>query len=172
MKNYRGVLLDADNTIFDYDRAEAEALEETFARTIPDVARTEALAAYREINRRYWKLFEQGSVTAAGLQSGRWKDLFGTLGRGGDPVEAADTYVARLSTKAHFLPGGAELVTGLAHKARLCLVTNGLSRVQRGRLAHAGIAGQFSAILISEEIGFANRIPGSSWRPPRPWISP
>ena len=47
MKEYRGVLLDADNTLFDYDRAEAEALDETFAGTIPDVPRGEAAETYR-----------------------------------------------------------------------------------------------------------------------------
>jgi 2-haloacid dehalogenase len=159
MKTYRGVLLDADNTLFDYDRAEAEALEETFADAIPDVPRTQAAMAYREINARYWKLFEQGLITAAGLQSGRWADLFQRLGRNGDPSAAAATYVARLSTKTHFLPGASELVRELAGRVRLCLVTNGLSRVQRGRLAHSGIAGHFSAVLISEELGFAKPDP-------------
>jgi len=159
MKIYRGVLLDADNTLFDYDRAEAEALEETFADAIPDVPRTQAAMAYREINAHYWKLFEQGSITAAGLQSGRWVDLYLRLGQSGDPSAAAATYVARLSTKTHFLPGASELVRELARRVRLCLVTNGLSRVQRGRLGHSGIAGHFAAVLISEELGFAKPDP-------------
>ena len=73
--------------------------------------------------------------------------------------QAASTYVARLSTKAHFLPGAAECVTELARRASLCLVTNGLSRVQRGRLAHSGIAGRFTAILVSEELGLAKPDP-------------
>jgi 2-haloacid dehalogenase len=155
MKTYRGVLLDADNTLFDYDKAEAEALEETFAHTIPDVPRTHATAAYREINARYWKLFEQGSVTAVGLQSGRWKDLFQQLGQRADPSAAAAAYLERLSTKTHFLPGAAALVSELARRVPLGLVTNGLSLVQRGRLARSGIGGHFSAVLISEELGFA-----------------
>ena len=159
MKTYRGVLLDADNTLFDYDRAEAEALEETFALAVPDVPRSQAVAAYREINARYWKLFEQGSITAKGLQAGRWADLFQRLGKSGDPSEAAAIYVARLSTKTHFLPGASEFVRELARSARLCLITNGLSRVQRGRLAGSGIEGHFAAVLISEELGFAKPDP-------------
>jgi 2-haloacid dehalogenase len=159
MKMYRGVLLDADNTLFDYDRAEAEALEETFADAVPGVPRARAAEAYRDINARYWKLFEQGSITAAGLQTGRWADLFQELGHSGDPSAAAAMYVASLSTKTHFLPGASELIRELASRVRLCLVTNGLSRVQRGRLAHSGIAGHFSAVLISEELGFAKPDP-------------
>ena len=80
MKNYRGVLLDADNTLFDYDRAEAEALGRDARLRRAGAPRDPAVEAYREINARYWKLYEQGKVDSAGLQSGRWGDLFGTHG--------------------------------------------------------------------------------------------
>jgi len=159
MKNYLGVLLDADNTLFDYDRAEREALEETLSDAAPDAPREQAIEAYHEIYQRFWKLFEQGTIDAAGLQSGRWVDLFRQMGLSGDPAAAAVTYVAHLSQKAHLLPRAADTVRELARRARLCLVTNGLSRVQRGRLAHSGIAGHFTAILISEELGIAKPDP-------------
>jgi 2-haloacid dehalogenase len=159
MAKYRGVLLDADNTLFDYDRAESEALEETLAESAPGVPRTEALDAYRAINSRYWKLFEAGKIDTAGLQSGRWKDLFAALGISGDPVRTASSYVTALSGKSHLLPGAAEAVRALAREASLCLVTNGLSRVQRGRLARSGIEDFFSVVLISEEIGMAKPDP-------------
>jgi 2-haloacid dehalogenase len=155
MKIYRGVLLDADNTLFDYDRAEAEALHETLDSAAPGAPRDQAVEAYREINAGYWKLYEQGKVDPAGLQSGRWGDLFRRMGLPGDPAAAADEYISRLSRKSHMFDGAAETVRELSRRARLCLVTNGLSRVQRGRLAHAGIAGAFTAILISEEMGIA-----------------
>ena len=155
MKNYRGVLLDADNTLFDYDRAETEALDETLADAAPGAPRAQAVEAYREINAGYWKLYEQGKIDSAGLQSGRWADLFRQLGIRGDPAAAAEFYIMTLSKKSHLFDGAAETVRELARRARLCLVTNGLSRVQRGRLAHSGIAGSFTAILISEEMGVA-----------------
>jgi 2-haloacid dehalogenase len=155
MKSYRGVLLDADNTLFDYDRAEAEALEETLSDAAPEAPRAEAMAAYHLINAGYWKLYEQGKIDSAGLQSGRWADLFRQMGLRGDPAAAADIYIGRLSQKAHVLDGAVDTVRELARRARLALVTNGLSRVQRGRLAHSGIAGSFAAILISEEMGLS-----------------
>jgi 2-haloacid dehalogenase len=159
MKNYMGVLLDADNTLFDYDRAEAEALAETLSEAAPRAPRDEALEAYHAINARFWKLFEQRKVDAAGLQSGRWAELFRQMGLPGDPASAAVRYVTRLSEKAHLLPGAAETVRELARRARLCLVTNGLSLVQRGRLARSGFADSFTAVLISEEMGLAKPDP-------------
>jgi len=159
MKEYRAVLLDADNTLLDYDRAEAEALEETLGDAAPNVPREQAIAEYRVINHRYWKRFEAGEVDAAGLQSGRWKDLFATLGLTGDPARTAAAYVGALSRQAHLLPGAAEAVRSLSAMFRLGLVTNGLSLVQRGRLARSGLAGFFSAVVISEEIGAAKPDP-------------
>jgi 2-haloacid dehalogenase len=159
MKEYRGVLLDADNTLFDYDRAESEALEEILAEAAPAVPRAQAMDAYRLINARYWKRFEAGEVDAAGLQYGRWRDLFSTLGVRGEPAGAATGYVTALSRRAHLLPGAADAVRALSSRSLLCLVTNGLSVVQRGRLARSGLAGFFSAVVISEEIGTAKPHP-------------
>ncbi len=159
MKIYKGVLLDADNTLFDYDRAEAEALEETLAEAAPGVPRARATESYRTINAGYWKRFEAGELTADALRVGRWADLFRSQGIPGDAARAASDYTTRLSGKAHLLPGAAAVVAELARRARLCLVTNGLSVVQRGRLARSGIAGHFTAVLISEELGIAKPDP-------------
>jgi 2-haloacid dehalogenase len=159
MGKYRGVLLDADNTLFDYDRAESEALEQTFAEAAPGMPLAQAADAYRSINARYWKRFEAGEIDASDLRSGRWVDLFAALGIPGDPGRAATGYVTALSEKSHLLPGAAEAVRALAREASLCLVTNGLSLVQRGRLARSGLADFFSAVLISEEIGMAKPDP-------------
>jgi YjjG family noncanonical pyrimidine nucleotidase len=159
MKNYLGVLLDADNTLFDYDRAESEAFSETLALAAPSAPIAQAIKAYRVINARYWKLYEEGEIDSVRLQSGRWMDLFREMGLSGDPVAAAETYVIRLSEKPYLLPHAAETVHQLSRRAQLCLVTNGLSRVQRGRFARSGIARRFTATLVSEELGLAKPDP-------------
>ena len=155
MKTYRGFLLDADNTLFDYDRAETEALDETLAVAAPLVPREKARASYRAINAGYWKRFEQGAVSLAALKVGRFADLLKDLDLEGDADGLSDGYLTRLSQKAHFLPHAREVVRALSRRAELCLVTNGISKVQRGRLSLSGIAGCFAAILISEELGVA-----------------
>jgi 2-haloacid dehalogenase len=155
MKTYRGFLLDADNTLFDYDRAETEALDETLAEAAPRVPREKARASYRAINAGFWKRFEQGIVTLAALKVGRFADLLRDLDQEGDASRLSDGYLARLSQKAYFLPHARAVVRALSRRAGLCLVTNGISAVQRGRLSLSGIADCFSAILISEELGVA-----------------
>ena len=159
MKTYRGFLLDADNTLFDYDRAETEALDETLEQEMPRVPRDKARAAYKAINAVYWKRLEQGAITPAALKVGRFADLLRDLGQEGDAARLSDGYLARLSQKAHFLPHAREVVRGLSRRSKLCLVTNGLSMVQRGRISLSGIEECFSAVLISEELGVAKPDP-------------
>jgi 2-haloacid dehalogenase len=159
MKAYRGLLLDADNTLFDYEMAESRALEETLETMVPALERPRAAAAYRSINADWWARFEKGSTTANALKVGRFADLIVHLGLREDPAETSARYIAILSTKAVLLPHARESVAAASAAAKLCLITNGLSLVQRGRLAASGMAGYFSAVLISEELGIAKPDP-------------
>jgi 2-haloacid dehalogenase len=159
MRTYQGFLLDADNTLFDYDRGELEALTETIREFMPGVALEAAVASYRTINNGYWRRFEQGAVGLEELKPGRFRDLLAVLGAPGDPLEMSRQYLQRLAGKAYLLPHAREALEWLAPRAPLCLVTNGLSPVQRGRLAKAGITGLFRVLLISEEIGISKPDP-------------
>jgi YjjG family noncanonical pyrimidine nucleotidase len=159
MKRYRGFLFDVDNTLLDYDRAEAEALDETMADAAPSVPLEKARSVYRAINTGYWKRFEQAEISREELKVGRFADLLAAVGVAGDAKAIGESYLLRLSRRAYFLPHAREVIESLSRTAALCLVTNGFSIVQRGRLSAAGIEGFFSAILISEEMGFAKPDP-------------
>jgi YjjG family noncanonical pyrimidine nucleotidase len=156
VRAYRGYLFDADNTLFDYDEAERRALDETFHTFLHGVATEEARAAYRLINGRFWDDYEKGTVSLADLKVGRFEELLRALHvSGSDPRQAAFFYLDRLTSKCILLPHARETVTELARRARLCLVTNGIASVQRGRLAASGLEECFTAVLISEELGYS-----------------
>jgi len=159
MKTYRGILFDADNTLFDYDRAEVEALDETLAESAPSAPVEQARAAYRTINAGYWRRFERGEISRGELKVGRFADLLSALGVAADPRAMGDSYLERLSRKAYFLPHARDVVEALSRTCALAVVTNGFSLVQRGRMAASGIARLFSAILISEDLGVAKPDP-------------
>jgi len=159
MKSYRGFLFDADNTLFDYDRAEKEALAEAIAAAAPGIPDGAAVSAYRAVNADYWKRFEEGSVTLDELKIGRFRDFLGSLGARGDPEALSAAYCAALSRKAYFLPHAREVLEELARTALLCIVTNGLAEVQRGRIERSGIGGLLAAVIVSEEIGISKPDP-------------
>ena len=83
MKRFDFLLLDADGTLFDFDRAEARALEQVFRWAgIDDVERARTL--YLGINRGLWDAFERGEVTKEQLQERRFAQLLEALDLQGD----------------------------------------------------------------------------------------
>lgn len=159
MKRYRGLLLDADNTLFDYEKAESLAIEATLEPMVPEGQLPRAAAAYRSINAGWWRRLEQGAVTADELKVGRFADLIALLGLPFDPAATSARYLAALASHAPLMPYARESVAAAARVAKLCLVTNGLTTVQRGRLQASGLEEYFSAVLISEEMGIAKPDP-------------
>jgi 2-haloacid dehalogenase len=160
-KTYRGFILDADNTLFDFDRGEREALADTLSRLLPGGGYPqESFESYHRINAELWKAFERGAVRLEELRIVRFRELFAQLGLKADPRQASELYIEALAGKAFLLPHAREVLENLHRRAALALLSNGLSRVQRGRLAGSGIGDLFQRIIISEEVRLAKPDPG------------
>jgi 2-haloacid dehalogenase len=155
---YSWILFDADGTLFDYDSAEAAALAETFDdfghRLLPEHAE-----AYRQINGHMWAEFERGTMTQARLRTERFEALFESVGINEDPASFSETYLKLLSLRTELIDGAEEIVAGLAARARLMLITNGLADVQRPRFRASTIHHHFVDMVISEEVGAAKPDP-------------
>ncbi len=158
-KRYGAFLVDADNTIFDYDRGEAEALDEALSAQEGVPQGPAPLEVYRRINAELWRLFEAGQVSLADLKVRRFRFLAEELGLRVDPEALSREYLRRLGQKTHFVPHAREVLEKLSLAVLLCLVTNGVSEVQRGRIARAGIQGLFRSVVISEELGVSKPDP-------------
>lgn len=154
MQSYDWLLFDADGTLFDYDRAEASALGKSFGEAGVNFS-AEMLAAYRAINRDLWQELEKGLIKPAVLKVRRFELLLSTLGLAIPPAEFSHRYLEHLAHASDVMEGAEELITACAPKFKLALLTNGLSHVQRTRLAHSPIGKHFSVLVISEEIGAA-----------------
>ena len=149
---YTWILLDADDTLFDYDRAESVALERAFLE-MEIGFESRYLPEYRRINGEIWREFERGAIAQADLKSERFRRLFEALGLDADPAAFSAVYLSKLA-EGHFLIDGAEeVVKELRGSVGLLLITNGLAGVQRPRLAASAIRGCFDGVVISEEIG-------------------
>ena len=156
---YRYLLLDNDNTLMDFNAAEAKALTDTLLhRGLPADAAT--VHTYHEINDAQWKALERGETTQAALKVERFRQLLSVLGRTElDAVEIAAEYERNLSTHAELLPGAAEFLHALHGRMKIALVSNGVSSIQRGRLSKCPLTPLFDAIVISEEVGAAKPDP-------------
>lgn len=148
----KNILFDLDNTIFDFDRAERTALEQTFL--LLGIEPTgEKMKRYSEINDKHWKMLEQGEITRAQVLTGRFQMLFQELGENCSPDTAWKTYETLLRQQHFFIEGALELLEQLHQKYDLYIVSNGTASVQEQRIADAKIAPYFKKIFISQTIG-------------------
>jgi len=152
MMKYKWLLFDADNTLFDYDKAEAKALERTFHQTDVDYEASYAYL-YRQINKKIWLELEQGRITKERLRLKRFELLFDSINKDVDPENFSTLYLRNLAGSSELMDGALETVRDLFRKARLVIVTNGLKEVQRSRFLRSEIREYFIDIIISEEIG-------------------
>lgn len=172
MGRYSLLLLDADGTLFDYDRAEAYALETTCGELGLDYEPEHHLPIYRRINAVMWRAFERGEIDPGTLSVERFRRFLETVGGPGaaaprpgtetnaDPAAMADRYLGHLAEGSFLIPGALEVVRELAPLARLAVITNGLSRVQRSRFAGSGLAEYVEHLVISDEVGSQKPAPG------------
>ena len=151
---YDWLLLDADGTLFDFDRAQRAALEE--AVTANGLEFSEAVhGTFARVCDRVWSRFERGEISAERLRVERFEDLLRELDIGGDPSSLSVEYIRALSDHAGLLPGAEAAVERLARRVRLLLVTNGLAEVQRARIGVSPIRRFLEDVVISDEIGVA-----------------
>lgn len=145
------VLLDLDNTILDFNKAERIALGRALGEQgIP--VNDEIAALYNKINIRHWEMLEDGILTREQVLVQRYETLFHELGITGDAMRTQEHYESYLSEGHWFMPGAEKLLEELRGKYRLFICSNGSQSVQDGRIASAGIAPYFEKIFISEHM--------------------
>ena len=148
----RFVLMDLDDTILDFHRAEAAAVSKTLLRL--DIEPTEQIVQrYSEVNAAHWRMLERGEIARPQVLTGRFRQLFSEICVGCDPEQTQQIYEAYLSQGHYFIPGAEQLLEDLHGKYLLYLVSNGNAVVQEGRLKSSGIIPYFEEIFISELIG-------------------
>ena len=154
MSHYRWLLFDADNTLFDFDRAEAEALRRTFDQhRIP--FDDGYLPVYQRVNRDVWRQLESGAITPAVLRVRRFELLFAQLGLAADARTFGERYLPNLALQPHLTEDALDVVRSLHARYQLAIITNGLGDVQRPRLDRSVIRDHIAKLVISDEVGCA-----------------
>ena len=152
MPRYDYVLFDADNTLFDFDQAERRALQAALeAHGYPFNDLTEQL--YLAVNRALWHRFDLGSIEKETLLRERFAVFSRVMGGQDDPEEFNRFYLDRLAEGSDLLPGAEDLCRALAPHCTLAIITNGVSRAQRGRFCASPLPPLFSGLYISGELG-------------------
>ena len=146
------LILDLDDTILDFKKAEYIAIGKTIGEF--GVEPTEEVRSrYHVTNKWHWVQLEQGKLTRAEVLENRFKVLFSEFGVDVDAEKVARTYEKNLSQGHWFLPGAEETVEYLSKHYRLFLASNGTASVQKGRMTSANLYRFFETVFVSQEIG-------------------
>ena len=146
------LLLDLDDTILDFHKAERIALSKTF-RDFGLEPTNEVLDLYHEINKWHWEQLELGLMTRDQVLVNRFGALFEKVGMTVYPAACAKSYESNLGIGHYFLPGAEEAVKRLKEHYRLFLVSNGTATVQHSRLTSAGLYPYFEKVFVSQALG-------------------
>ena len=149
------ILLDADNTIFDFEKCEHTALRETLAGAgLPfddDIAKS-----YSSINDALWKKLEQGIVTSDELRVRRFSELVEkcfTKMKMPDPQTLSEAFVSSLSRQTILIENTESYMSELCRHCEIYIITNGIAEVQRSRFDKSTIKQYVKKVYISGELG-------------------
>jgi 2-haloacid dehalogenase len=158
MAKYAYVLMDADNTLLDFDGSEQDALLEIMKAYGYPIAE-ETFLVYHRVNRALWAAFEQGEISQEEVLSRRFQHFMEAVGGNHDPIAMNKAYMRMLAQRGSLLPGAEAFCRRLTNACTLAIVTNGIAEVQRERLNHTAIRKYFPHVFISAEIGYQKPSP-------------
>ena len=155
---YTHLFFDADGTLFDFNTSEKKALEKA-VRALCGVWKPEFAPMYHEVTKRTWNELERKFITLERLKTLRFERFKAVSGLDFDVKQMSKVYIDFLSYSDDLYPGTIELLEEMSRKYTLVLATNGITSVQRGRIAATGTEKYFKGIVISEEVGVAKPDP-------------
>ncbi len=148
---YTTLFLDLDNTLLDFNMAEAVAIEKVLKKhNLPSDDNT--IKTYSNINLEFWKRYERGEIPREAIFEGRFKKLLEVLGEERDTSAISKDYFQELSEGYFKIDGAIEILTYLKEKGYyLCATTNGISFTQKKRIKNSGLEPYFDEVFISED---------------------
>ena len=155
---YKAILMDADDTLLDFQSAEKRAIGELLVRF--GVSSAGAPGEYRLINAVCWSEYERGLLTLDELRVVRFERFAKKRAPRLDARRLADEYDGLLIQSSRALPDAVDAVKKIASRLPVAIVTNGPSGMQRQRLMRAGLMPHVACVVTSEEIGSRKPDPG------------
>ena len=99
----RALLMDIDDTLFDFQTSSRNALSIAFrALNLPFTP--EMWAHYRELDAEFWQRFERGEITKEALYVERFRVFFAEYGLEADPAAFNAAYFRELGDQCNFMP--------------------------------------------------------------------
>ena len=162
--NYKLVLIDLDDTLFDYPKTEKTAFRNTFeelgffVESDLEYAKKEEIYEklkdrYKDVNLQLWKDLEKGAVDKDRLKVVRFEKIIEEFDLKYDPYEMSELYLKKLGEGIFPFEATEKLCEYLHSKYKVGIVTIGIKEVQYSRIENSEIAKDIDKIIISDEVG-------------------
>ena len=148
----RALLMDIDDTLFDFQTSSQNALSIAF-RSFGLPFTQEMWARYRALDMDFWQRFERGEITKEALYVERFRVFFAEYGMTADPASFNAAYFRELGAQRNFMPHCEQALRQLHAQYKIFIVTNGNTDIQKRRIAASGMAQYFDRVFISEQMG-------------------
>lgn len=148
---YNLILLDLDDTIFDFQAGNRNAVNELAAEL--GLSSPTIFDEYQEHNHACWAALERGEMTQEILHVERFRRFLAAKGRDDDPKTVADRFAELLGRQAIPMPGAEEMLSAIAARLPIVALTNGITVIQKARLARSPLSKYFTRVVISQEVG-------------------
>lgn len=155
------LIFDVDQTLLKFDEDEKRAFSLAFADCGVRLT-AEQLCRFRDFSYEEWSRLGLDDVHTEYIQknfhsvyrtyvSEMLKNLLSTLRIERDLEEVTEKFYSYLSLSGHVMEGAEAVLSQLKGKYVVCIATNGLYRVQTGRISC--FSGLFDRAFVSEQVG-------------------
>lgn len=162
--SYKLVLIDLDDTLFDYPKTEKEAFRRTFEELgffmeseLGNAKKEEVYEKikdrYKDVNLQLWKDLEKGDVDKDRLKVVRFERIIEEFNLKYDSYEISELYLKKLGEGIFPFEATEKLCKYLHSKYKVGIVTNGIKEVQHSRIENSAISKYINKIIISDEVG-------------------
>ena len=148
---YKGILMDADDTLFDFQAGNRNAVNLLMDEI--GYFHPERYDQYEAVNRACWAELEQGKLTQGELRTERFRRFYRQYGIERDAAKDGDHFAELLGQQSLLLPHAEETVRAIAERLPVLILTNGITSVQKSRLALSPLRDVVSGMVISQEAG-------------------
>ena len=148
---YKLILLDIDDTIFDFQAGNRNAVNELAEEL--GLASPTVFDEYQVHNHACWEALERGEMNQEILHVERFRRFLNAKNRADDPKAVADRFAGLLGRQAIYLPGMEDMVRTISEHMPVVILTNGITVIQKARLARSTMSRWISRAVISQEVG-------------------
>ena len=156
---YEVILFDIDETLFDFQKTEKEALKNTFIEFNLQYEEDFHLAKYKEMNKVLWKKLEENQISLKDLKEKRFEKYLEDLSINISYEIFNKAYINNLGRGSFLLPKAQDTVKALSQNHQLAVITNGFEDVQKPRIEKSGLSEYFKEIIISESVNYSKPHP-------------